>query len=143
MIYIVIPIYNRKNFTRECIVSLQNQTYKNYKIIIIDDGSTDGTKEMLQTEFPEVLVLYGDGNLFWTKAINMGIKKALALGAEYILTLNNDTIATSDFLEKMIFWAERTHQARYSAHLILVIIQKDPIMAEKLLIGHWLNRDIC
>jgi GT2 family glycosyltransferase len=108
MIYIVIPVHNRKRFTKDCIQSLQNQTYKNHKIIIVDDGSTDGTKEMLETEFPEVIVLHGDGNLFWTKAINLGIRKALDLGAEYIFTLNNDTVATQDLLEKMMVWGERT-----------------------------------
>ena len=63
---------------------------------------------MLAQEFPEVIVLFGDGNLFWTKAINMGIRKALELGASYVLTLNNDTVATPDFLEKMMYWSERT-----------------------------------
>lgn len=115
VIYVVIPVYNRKEFTKDCIVSLQNQTYKRLKIIIVDDGSTDGTKEMLQTEFPDVIVLYGDGNLFWTKAINMGISKALELGAEYVLTLNNDTVATSDFLEKMMYWASQTPDALLGA----------------------------
>lgn len=108
MIYIVIPVHNRKRFTKDCIQSLQNQTYKNHRIIVVDDGSTDGTREMLETEFPEVIVLHGDGNLFWTKAINLGIRKALDLDAEYIFTLNNDTVATHDLLEKMVVWAERT-----------------------------------
>lgn len=108
MIYIVIPVHNRKDFTKDCIESLKNQTYKDFKIIIVDDGSTDGTSEMLKNEFPNVIVLQGDGNLFWTKAINMGIRKALDLGAEYIFTLNNDTVATCDLLEKMMVWAVRT-----------------------------------
>jgi GT2 family glycosyltransferase len=115
VIYIVIPVHNRKNFTRDCIRSLQNQTYKNHKIIIVDDGSTDGTAEMLKLEFPEVIVLDGDGTLFWTKAINMGIQKALNQRAEYVFTLNNDTIATPDLLEKMMFWAGRTPNALLGA----------------------------
>lgn len=106
-IYVVIPVYNRKHFTKDCLISLRGQTYQNHKVIIVDDGSTDGTKEMLAQEFPEVIVLFGDGNLFWTKAINMGIRKALDFGASYILTLNNDTVATPDFLEKMMYWSER------------------------------------
>ncbi len=108
MIYVVIPVHNRKRFTKECIQSLQNQTYTDHRIIIVNDGSTDGTGEMLETEFPEVIVLHGDGNLFWTKAINLGIRKALELGADYIFTLNNDTVATSDLLEKMMEWAAKT-----------------------------------
>lgn len=114
-IYVVIPVYNRKHFTKDCLVSLREQTYRNHKVIIVDDGSTDGTKEMLAQEFPEVIVLFGDGNLFWTKAINMGIRKALDLGASYVLTLNNDTVATPDFLEKMMYWSERTPNALLGA----------------------------
>lgn len=108
MIYVVIPVHNRKEFTRDCVQSLQHQTYKDHRIIIVDDGSTDGTCEMLRTEFPDVIILHGDGNLFWTKAINMGIRKALELGASYVFTLNNDTVATFDLLERMMYWAERT-----------------------------------
>ena len=105
MIYIIVPVHNRKEFTRNCIISLRNQTCKDFSIIIIDDGSTDGTKEMLESEFPEVVLLKADGNLWWTKAINIGIKYALGKNAEYILTLNNDTILFEDYIEKMIYWA--------------------------------------
>jgi GT2 family glycosyltransferase len=81
----------------------------------VDDGSTDGTNVMLEAEFPDVIVLRGDGNLFWTKAINMGIRKGLQLNADYIFTLNNDTIATPDLLENMISWAQRTPNALLGA----------------------------
>ena len=106
LVYIIIPVHNRKEFTRNCLRSLQRQTLADrLRIIVVDDGSEDGTDEMLATEFPEVIVLHGDGNLFWTAAINMGIRHALALGAEYVLTINNDTVAFENFLEQMLFWA--------------------------------------
>ncbi len=110
MIHIVIPVHNRKHFTKECLISLRNQTIP-HKTIVVDDGSSDGTGEMLREEFPEVIVLEGDGNLFWTAGVNMGIRHALSLGADYIFTLNNDTIAAPDLLEKMMVWAERTPDA--------------------------------
>lgn len=102
MVCIVIPVHNRKRFTRACIQSLQGQTRKVDHIIIVDDGSNDGTRQMLFDEFPEVSVLSGSGNLFWTAAINEGIRYALELGADYVLTLNNDTLASIDFVEKMM-----------------------------------------
>jgi GT2 family glycosyltransferase len=75
--------------------------------VIVDDGSVDGTGEMLAQEFPEVAVLRGDGNLFWTAATNMGIRYALEHGAERVMTLNNDTIASPKFVEAMLHWSER------------------------------------
>src|SRR4051812_46918512 len=101
MICTVIPVFNRKEFTKNCIESLQRQTLRADYIIIIDDGSTDGTAEMLQ-QYPEVIVLQSDGNLFWAASINMGIKLALHMDADYVLTLNNDTVAAPDFIEKMM-----------------------------------------
>jgi len=85
---------------------LRSQKIEN-KVIIVDDGSTDGTGEMLAKEFPQVIVIPGDGNLFWTAAINMGIRHALKAGAQYIMTLNNDTVASEDLLEKMMHWAKQ------------------------------------
>jgi GT2 family glycosyltransferase len=102
MICIVIPVHNRWKFTDACLVSLAQQTSPADLIIIIDDGSTDGTAAFIRDKFPDVIVLNGDGKLFWTAAINRGIKLALARGADYVLTLNNDTIASEDFIEKML-----------------------------------------
>src|SRR5688572_9733118 len=102
MVCVVIPVHNRKSFTRDCIESLYSQTLQADKIIVVDDGSTDGTREMLCKQFPQVRVVIGDGNLFWTASINKGIRLALELGADHILTMNNDTVASISFLEKMM-----------------------------------------
>jgi GT2 family glycosyltransferase len=102
MLCIVIPVFNRLRFTRDCIESLENQTVPADKVIIVDDGSTDGTEEVLNQLYPDVVVLRGDGNLFWTASINMGIRHALLLGADKVMTLNNDTIASNTFVENML-----------------------------------------
>lgn len=125
MICIVIPVHNRKRFTRDCLKSLQNQTQPADFIIVVDDGSTDGTREMLINEFPEVIVIQGDGNLFWTAAINLGINVALNMNANYVMTLNNDTVATPDFIENMMIRAEENPLALLGA-LDLDIITKQP-----------------
>ena len=102
MLYIVIPVFNRKEFTRECLLSLRAQTDTTFRTIVVDDGSTDGTAQMLAGEFPEVEVVTGDGNLFWTAAVNRGITRALALGATRVLTLNNDVVVDPRFVEQML-----------------------------------------
>src|SRR4051812_39558360 len=107
MLCIVIPVHNRLRFTRECLDSLENNTVRADKIIIVDDGSTDGTKDVLNQWYPDVDVIRGDGNLFWTAAINLGISHALHLGADMVMTLNNDTIASRTFIEKMMDGARK------------------------------------
>ncbi|WP_187262371.1 glycosyltransferase family 2 protein [Pontibacter beigongshangensis] len=111
MIHIVIPVFNRKHFTKACLLSLRQQTNQDFKVIIVDDGSTDGTAEMLREEFPEVDILFGDGNLFWTASVNMGIKHALQSGTDYVMTMNNDVEVAPDFIENTYKWAKQKPDA--------------------------------
>ncbi|MHA6249947.1 glycosyltransferase family 2 protein [Pontibacter sp. CAU 1760] len=104
MIYIVIPVFNRKHFTQACLQSLQRGTNQQYKVIVVDDGSTDGTAEMLRQDFPEVTVLKTEGNLFWTASVNLGIRHALQSGASYVMTLNNDLEVAPDFIQNTYKW---------------------------------------
>ncbi|GAB4012808.1 glycosyltransferase family 2 protein [Spirosoma migulaei] len=106
MISIVIPVHNRREFTRQCLGCLAGQTYRNFQIIIVDDGSTDGTDLMIQNEFPDVVVLKGDGNLWWTEATNWGIRYAQKAQdnrqENFVLTLNDDTLVAPDYLQTML-----------------------------------------
>jgi GT2 family glycosyltransferase len=136
MIHIIIPVHNRKEFTRQCLFSLRQQTYKDFEVVVVDDGSSDGTYEMLENEFPEVHVIKGNGNLWWTAATNLGVKYALESDAEYILTLNNDTIATEDFLEKMVYWAEKEPKALLGAFAIDANTKK-PVYGGEIINWKW------
>lgn len=115
MIFIVTPVYNRKKFTKNYLEALRNQTVKNFKVIIVDDGSTDGTSEMIEKEFPEVILLKEKGNLWWAEATNIGVKYALEKGADYLMTLNDDTLPEADYIEKMIFWSQKKPKALLGA----------------------------
>jgi len=106
MIFIIIPVFNRKYFTNCCLKSLTRQTFKDYKVIVVDDGSTDGTSEMITSEFPETILLKGDGNLWWAGATNAGVEYVLknlnTQDSDYILTLNNDLELPEKYLEILI-----------------------------------------
>ncbi len=106
MISIVIPVHNRLEYTRQCLICLSVQTYQNYQIIVVDDGSTDGTDMMINQAFPSVIVLKGDGNLWWTEATNWGIRYAQKTQDKrqenFVLTLNDDTRVAPDYLQTML-----------------------------------------
>lgn len=115
MIYVVTPVYNRINFTIKYLEALKNQTYKDFKIVIVDDGSTDGTPEVIRLKYPDVILFEEEGDLWWAESTNIGVRYALQQNAEYILTLNDDTLPKPDFIEKMVFWSQREPKALLGA----------------------------
>jgi len=118
MIYIITPVFNRKRFTKNYLIALENQTNKNFKVIVVDDGSTDGTREMIEQEFPEVVLLKEKGNLWWAEATNVGVRYAMTHGASYVMTLNDDTLPESDYIDKMIYWSGQKPDALLGAFAI-------------------------
>lgn len=109
MIYIVIPVHNRRELTRRCLSSLLQQDIDDFTIVVVDDGSTDGTSEMIRNEYPRVVLLQGDGNLWWAGSINKGIRHALksCRTQDFILTLNDDLVVKQDYLASLLAAAQR------------------------------------
>jgi GT2 family glycosyltransferase len=132
MLFIITPVFNRKTFTQNYLKALTEQTSNNFKIIIIDDGSTDGTSEMIENEFPEVILLKEKGNLWWAEATNIGIKHAINLSADYVLTLNDDTLPEPEFIEKMLLWSIKKPNALLGA-LAIDADSSKPVFAGEIL----------
>lgn len=109
LVYVVVPIHNRLTFTRACLRSLTAQSYPWIRIIVVDDGSTDGSARAIASEFPHVSVASGDGDLWWTGATNVGVRVALDSGAQgdYVLLLNNDTTVGPDYIASLVSVARR------------------------------------
>ncbi|MEP6750123.1 MAG: glycosyltransferase, partial [Bacteroidota bacterium] len=104
MVFIVVPVFNRVALTLKCLQSVANQTYKDYKVIVIDDGSTDGTAEMVQASFPASIIIKGDGNYYWTKCVNTGILSIQNQMTEkdFVLHVNNDTEFDPRYIENLL-----------------------------------------
>lgn len=109
-IEIVTPVYNRREITLQCLRSLAriDRTNLEIHVIIVDDGSSDGTSEALRRDFPEVEILLGDGNLSYVRGTNLAVEAALTRNPDYILAINNDSIFHEQFLQRLIACA-RAH----------------------------------
>jgi len=103
---IIILTWNNKDDTIECLDSLRSLTYPNFDIVLVDNGSTDGSLACISARYPAVAIVANEKNLGFAEGNNVGITYALAKGAEYVLILNNDTVAEPGFLDALMEVAE-------------------------------------
>lgn len=95
---IVIPNYNGKHFLKDCLKAVFEQDIKDQEVIVVDNGSTDGSLEYLET-FPGVRTIVLDKNYGFCRAVNEGIKAA---ESEYVILLNNDTEVDKNFATELL-----------------------------------------
>lgn len=106
VVYIIIPVHNRKHITLSCLENLKSYgELERYQIIVVDDGSQDGTADSIKVVYPSVIILKGDGNLWWTGAIALGMKYAYEHDAEYFIWLNDDCQLSDRVLNDLVDFA--------------------------------------
>lgn len=99
--HIIIVTYNAMKWAERCFSSLRKSSVP-VKTIVVDNGSTDGTQEYIQKNFPEVELIQSTENLGFGKANNLGIEKAYKEGAEFFYLMNQDAWIFEDSIQKMI-----------------------------------------
>ena len=103
LVSVVILNWNGIADTRECLKSLKSVSYPHMRIILIDNGSENDEAGKLEREFGETLELMrSDENVGFAGGANLGIRRAIDDGADYVLLLNNDTIVDPEFLSRMV-----------------------------------------
>lgn len=102
LIYIILVNYGGFNDTCECLESIAKSTYRNLKVLIIDNNSPDDSGVRLKEKYPQYEYILSDENLGFAEANNIGYKYALKNGADYILLLNNDTIIDKNMIDELI-----------------------------------------
>ena len=102
-VLILIVNWNNYSDTKECLESLAQLTSENYQIMLVDNGSSDDSNQLLEEEFPEIELVNLQENLGFAGGNNVGLDYALKEGFSHILLLNNDTIVQDgDFLTKLV-----------------------------------------
>jgi len=102
LVYIIVLNWNGKKLLDDCLNSLTKLEYKNYKVLLVDNASTDGSVDYVKTKFSNVETILLDKNYGFAGGNNKGFEYAKKNNAEYIIFLNNDTIVHSNFIDPLL-----------------------------------------
>jgi GT2 family glycosyltransferase len=99
-VHILLPVHNRRAITEKFVNCLAGQTYANYHLVLIDDGSTDGTSEMVRGRIVNLTVLTGKGDWWWAGSLQQGVDwlKRNAADDDIAVFINDDVTFAPDFL---------------------------------------------
>lgn len=113
---VIIPNWNGKELLKICLPSLKKQTFKDFEVVIVDNGSTDGSLDYVEKYFPEVKLVKLKSNIGFSPAVNLGIK--ICVG-EMMVLLNNDTEVDKNCLRILVETAEKKKDIGFIAAKIL------------------------
>ncbi len=113
---IVIPNWNGKDLLRACLDSLETQIFSDFSVIVVDNGSSDGSQDLLRSHYPEVQVISWPENRGFSVAVNAGIEAGTA---PLIFLLNNDTELHQNCLQELASAAGKQKQADFFAAKML------------------------
>lgn len=122
LIEIVIPNWNGSKMLQHCLQSLSEQTFKQFTVTVVDNGSTDDTEEMLLRDYPAVKLIKFSYNTGFSVAVNAGIEKAQA---DLVLLLNNDMEVTSNCLEELYLASQKYEEYDFFALKMLSFHERD------------------
>ena len=104
-IYILLPVHNRREITRRFIDFLNVQTHQNFHLVLIDDGSCDGTADMVRENIAALTVIKGTGDWWWAGSLQQGLMWLIGQGlppSTLILIINDDTLIEANFLDMAV-----------------------------------------
>lgn len=102
LVYVVVLNWNGFDDTHECLRSLQQLAYNNYKVLVVDNASSDDSPQRIREQHPECELVVCEQNAGIAAGYNRGIEVALARGADYVVVMNNDLVCDPAFLSQMV-----------------------------------------
>jgi len=125
---VIIANWNGKKYLKDCFNSLRAQSYRDFKIILVDNGSEDGSVGFVRENYPETKIIQFEKNTGFCFGYNSGIKEALKDAAvAYVLVLNNDTKLHEKFIEDMVDCSQRHPEAGSIQSKVLNFYESDKI----------------
>lgn len=121
---IVIPNYNGKAYLKDCLDSLLCQTVEEIDVVVVDNGSSDGSAFYVKKQYPMVRILELGKNYGFCRAVNEGIRACVS---PYVILLNNDTKAEPDFVKEMLLGIQR-HPKAFSCASRMVKMQDASVL---------------
>jgi len=115
-IRIIIPVFNPPPCFFDTLTSLEEEEPSLCRdVIVVDDGSTNGIGDKIASDYPEITVLRGDGNLWWAGGMKTGMQYALEAGADVIVWLNHDCVPDKGTIQALAVAAAEPHTGAVSA----------------------------
>lgn len=138
----VISNWNGRDDLLECIASLKKTVYPKdrFKILVVDDASSDDSQARLSELYPEVLLLRNQKNIGYVKVVNQGIDYGLDLVTDYIWIFNNDVVVASDALLKLVAAAESDEKIGVVGPVIYSYKHPEAVDHAGYRINFWLGR---
>ena len=122
----IIPTFNRQTKLLRFLKLIQQQTYPNLQVIIVDSSSIDGTPDLVRSQFPEVTLIEVSDREFWAGATNAGVKLALDRQVDFILTINDDVIIAPNHIKDLVDLAQQ-HQLSILGNRIDYLTPRDQV----------------
>ena len=104
-VFIVMPVHNRREVTRKFVECLKRQTYAPYHLILVDDGSTDGTSDMVVAQIDPLTVIHGRGDWWWAGSLQQGLNTVSGMhpdATDVLLITNDDVLFDDRFIETAV-----------------------------------------
>lgn len=108
---VIIVVYNGRRWIDACLASVLGTDYPNFRALVVDNASTDGSAAYIHERFPDVEMIASPVNVGFAEGNNVGIRRALAQGSRYLVLLNQDTVVTPPWLGELMRAAEANPDA--------------------------------
>lgn len=116
--------WNGKKWIDLCLSSLLKLNYSNYKVLMVDNNSVDGSYEHVIKNYKDIDIIRNDKNLGYSKGFNVGIKHAMKLGADYVLLVNNDTVIGRNALKNLVKTAESDEKIGFTTGKVMFLFDR-------------------